>query len=163
MALWEIEAREAVRDTLHRYSQHGDRGESSGLAAQFTLDGVLESKDGGAHRGRTAIASFLASLRIADAGVLGGEADAPLVRHHISNILFLEMSPEKAVVSSYFLRLHRNWPEHWGRYRDVLVPVDDRWLIEHRFVSVDGQMRGNSLSPGEQLFEISDSTASSNQ
>jgi hypothetical protein len=27
--------------------------------------------------------------------------------------------------------------DHWGRYRDVLVLVQDRWLFAHRRVQVD--------------------------
>jgi hypothetical protein len=27
--------------------------------------------------------------------------------------------------------------DHYGRYRDLFVPVGDEWLIRHRFVSTD--------------------------
>ena len=40
-------------------------------------------------------------------------------------------------MASYFTVFTEVGPDHMGRYRDRLVPVGDRWLIAHRFVSVD--------------------------
>jgi hypothetical protein len=68
MELWELVARERIRDTLARYNRSGD-------AQTFREDGWLD-------------------LRGSD-------------------------------------------PVRGLRYRDVSVPVDDDWLIRHRFVSTD--------------------------
>jgi 3-phenylpropionate/cinnamic acid dioxygenase small subunit len=137
--IWELVAREQIRDTLSRYNSFGDRGMSEEYAAQFTEDGVFETRNGIRAEGRDAIASFLRQSVIAGSDRSKPSAERPLVRHHLSNILFLEVEPDRARVSSYFLRLHRDRPEHWGLYRDVLVPTDDSWLIAHRLVSVDGE------------------------
>ena len=41
-------------------------------------------------------------------------------------------------MSSYFLALTNIGVDHWGRYRDVLVPVDGRWLFASREAVADG-------------------------
>jgi hypothetical protein len=41
-------------------------------------------------------------------------------------------------VSSYFAVHTDVGLDHWGRYRDVLVPVSGRWLFAHRSIGVDG-------------------------
>jgi hypothetical protein len=61
------------------------------------------------------------------------------VRHNIANIRFLELTREQALVGCYFTVLTEQGFDHFGRYRDTLVPVGERWLIKHRFVSVDWQ------------------------
>ena len=141
MENWELVAREQIRDTLHRYNYYGDRGKAADLAAQFTEDGVLQTRNGRGGQGRDGITAFISGgssfAPAADTPI----SERPLVRHHLSNTLILEITPERASVVSYFLRLHRSWPEHWGVYRDVLVPAEGRWLIKERFVSTDGEMK----------------------
>ena len=33
--------------------------------------------------------------------------------------------------------------DHWGRYRDRLVPVGERWLLAQRSVKTDGYAPGS--------------------
>jgi hypothetical protein len=141
MEQWELVAREQIRETLHRYNYYGDRGQLHELAAQFTEDGVFEIRGREAVCGRAEIVRLLSpnSTPTFDRGA--PRTQWPLVRHHLSNILFLGITPERATVVSYFLRLHRDWPNHWGIYRDVLVPAEGRWLFARRHVSIDGEMR----------------------
>jgi hypothetical protein len=56
------------------------------------------------------------------------------------------VSPEEATVASYFTVFTEIGLDHMGRYRDRLVPVDDRWLIAHRFVSTDWRAPGSIFS-----------------
>ena len=42
MEMWELVAREQIRDTLARYNWSGDAGRLEGLAETFCVDGVLE-------------------------------------------------------------------------------------------------------------------------
>ena len=70
------------------------------------------------------------------------EAQAPgttrrVVRHNVTNIRFESVSPAEAIVASYFTVFTEVGLDHIGRYHDRLVPVGDRWLIAHRFVSAD--------------------------
>jgi hypothetical protein len=48
-----------------------------------------------------------------------------------------------AVATSYFLAITASGPDHWGRYRDRLRAVDDRWLFAHRQATVDGWAPGS--------------------
>jgi hypothetical protein len=144
--LWELAVREAVRDTIARYNQAGDRGRVDELASQFTLDGTLEIHGGARMQGRTAIAEGLsASARRRSGQAAAGPA--PFIRHHVSSILLYDITPDRAGADSYFAVLTSEGLDHWGRYRDVLVPGDGRWLLAHRLVRVDARRPG-SLFPG---------------
>ena len=60
-----------------------------------------------------------------------------IVRHNVTNIRFTEMTPQQAEVACYFTVFTEIGLDHYGRYRDLFVPVGDHWLIQHRFVSTD--------------------------
>jgi hypothetical protein len=66
------------------------------------------------------------------------------VRHHVSSIRFESVARERVQVSSYFAVHTDVGLDHWGRYRDVMVPVDGRWLFAHRRINVDA-FAANSL------------------
>jgi hypothetical protein len=136
--MWELVARERIRDTLARYNWSGDAGRLDGLAETFCIDGVLEIRGFEPLRGRSEIVRFLS-------GVTGNIADdaaknvpvKPLVRHNVANVSFGELGPDQAQVASYFTVITNIGLDHCGRYRDTLVPVGDTWLIRHRKVSTD--------------------------
>lgn len=132
--MWELVAREQIRDTLARYNWSGDAGRPDGLAETFCADGVLEIRGSEPLRGRTEIAAFLTGV----AGNVAARADArPVVRHNLANVLFTGLTPERAEVSSYFTVVTQIGLDHFGRYRDILVPDAGTWLIRHRKVSTD--------------------------
>jgi hypothetical protein len=132
--MWELAAREQIRDTLARYNWSGDAGRLDGLAETFCTDGVLEIRGFAPLRGRSEIVAFLG-------GVTGDIADKldvnPVVRHNLANVLFTGLTRERANVSSYFTVLTHIGLDHFGRYRDTLVPEGGTWLIKHRKVSTD--------------------------
>jgi hypothetical protein len=132
--MWELAAREQIRDTLARYNWSGDAGRLDGLAETFCTDGVLEIRGFAPLRGRSEIVAFLG-------GVTRDIADKldvnPVVRHYLANVLFTSLTSEQANVSSYFTVLTHIGLDHFGRYRDTLVPEGDTWLIKHRKVSTD--------------------------
>jgi hypothetical protein len=70
-----------------------------------------------------------------------------IVRHNLTNVRFLELTPESARVDSYYTVLTEIGLDHHGRYRDTFVPVGDRWLIGHRFVSTDWRAEGSAMAP----------------
>ncbi len=134
MEIWELTAREQIRDTLARYNWSGDAGRLDGLAETFCTDGVLEIRGGSELRGRSEIVAFLGGVT----GQLASTAAVkPIVRHNLANVLFTAVTPEQADVSSYFTVVTHIGLDHFGRYRDTLVPVGDTWLIKHRKVSTD--------------------------
>jgi hypothetical protein len=149
MELWELSARERIRDTLARYNWSGDALRLDDLAGSFCEDGELELRGAEPVRGRGAIVEFL-----------GGAVDAPnaaastsnvkrIVRHNVTNIRFLHVTPDEARVACYFTVLTEIGLDHYGRYRDVFVPVgseDGDWLIRHRFVSTDWSAPNSTMA-----------------
>jgi hypothetical protein len=169
MELWELAAREACRDTLAQYTHAGDRFLMDEYAAAFCEDGVLEIRGLEPARGRAAIvervggatAAQAARRRAADAKTDGAGGDAPgdqarapgpkrIVRHNVANIRFERVTPDEITVASYFTVFTEIGLDHMGRYRDRLVPVGDRWLIAHRFVSTDWRSPDTTFGRAEQ-------------
>jgi hypothetical protein len=132
--IWELVVRERIRDTLARYNWSGDAGRLDDLADTFCADGVLEIRGFEPVRGRSEIVAFLG-------GVTGNIAVSagvkPIVRHNVANVLFNEVTRDEAQVSCYFTVVTHIGLDHFGRYRDTLVPDGDTWRIKHRKVSTD--------------------------
>jgi len=146
MELWELAARERIRDSLALYTWSGDAFRLDELARAFCVDGVLEIRGQEPVRGRDAIVELLGG------GAAPGGDDARraalketatasgverIVRHNVTNVRFLELTRDQARVASYFTVVTEVGLDHYGRYRDTFVPVAGEWLIQHRFVSVD--------------------------
>jgi len=135
MDAWEVIVRESVRQTLSDYTAATDRFDLRALAACFGPDGVLEFTGG---------AELLTGPAAIDAGLRAAMAPDPTrqgpthVRHHVSSVRFSSVTRESVEVSSYFAVHTDVGLDHWGSYRDVLIPVDARWLFTHRRISVDG-------------------------
>lgn len=134
MEIWELVVRERIRDTLARYNWSGDAGRLDDLADTFCADGVLEIRGFKPLRGRSEIVAFLG-------GVTGNIAVSagvkPIVRHNVANVLFTAVTRDEAQVSCYFTVVTHIGLDHFGRYRDTLVPDGDTWRIKHRKVSTD--------------------------
>jgi hypothetical protein len=133
---WELEIRESVRQTLADYTAATDRFDLRSLGSCFAPEGVLEFTGG---------AAPLTGPAEIEAG-LGSALNTPPdpakrkpthVRHHVSSIRFGSVAADRVEVSSYFAVHTDIGLDHWGRYRDVLMPVDGRWLFAHRRISVD--------------------------
>ena len=134
MEMWELVAREQIRDTLARYNWSGDAGRIDGLAETFCADGVLEVRGLAPLRGRSEIGAFLGKVT----GDVAADVDVKrIVRHNVANVLFTELTGDQAHVSSYFTVVTHIGLDHFGRYRDIMVPEGDTWLIKHRKVSTD--------------------------
>ncbi|OBJ08451.1 nuclear transport factor 2 family protein [Mycobacterium sp. 1465703.0] len=143
MEMWELVARERIRDTLARYNWSGDVGRLDGLAETFCADGVLEIRGFEPLRGRSEIADFLGGVT----GKVAADADVkPIVRHNVANVLFTEVAPGHAQVQSYFTVVTHIGLDHYGRYRDLLVPQGDTWLIKHRKVSTDWAVPDSAMA-----------------
>lgn len=142
MELWELTARERVRDTVATYAHCADSGRFDELVALFADDGVLEAHGEEPHRGRAAILAFLAGVSTD----LAETSEQRLIRHYTSNLRIDVVSPAEARAACYFLVVTERGVDHWGRYRDRLAPApgpgDDRWLFAHRFVRTDGVVPG---------------------
>ena len=140
MEVWELAAREEIRETLARYHHFGDSGKFVEMAALFAVDGVLEVRGiGGAlAEGHAAIRGFF--------GGVGSDvvttAPPGRMQHHVTSVRIDVESRDAASGFAYFTVMTGAGVDHWGRYRDRFVPVGERWLFAHRRVDTDG------LTPG---------------
>jgi SnoaL-like domain len=141
--MWELVAREHIRDTLARYNWAGDAGRLSELAETFCADGVLEIRGAQPLRGRSEIVAFLGDVT----GKIAVSADIkPIVRHNVANVLFTDVTKAEAHVSCYFTVVTHIGLDHIGRYRDTFVPGGDTWLIAHRKVSTDWSAPNSAMA-----------------
>jgi SnoaL-like domain len=153
MEIWELVARERIRDSLARYNWAGDALRLEEMLGAFCPDGALEVRGDEPRRGRQAILEYLGGVA---PGARPVATDAPpgpkrIVRHNLTNVRFLELTPERARVASYFTVVTEIGLDHYGRYRDVFVPVGDEWLIEHRFVSTDWRAPDSTMASQESI------------
>jgi len=139
MELWELAAREQIRETVARYAHLVDRGRIDELVLLFAEDGTLEAGDRPPARGRAAIRAFFTDT----AARLASASTRRLIRHHVSNLVIEVSGPESASAESYFLALAEGGVDHWGRYRDRLVRREGRWLFQHRRARADGHAPGS--------------------
>jgi hypothetical protein len=146
MELWELSARERIRDSLARYNWSGDAMRLPELAESFCEDGELELRGGTPVQGRAAIVEFLGGAVASPNAVAQESGVRRIVRHNVTNIRFTEMTPQQARVACYFTVFTEIGLDHYGRYRDVFVPVGDEWLIRHRFVSTDWHAPNSTMA-----------------
>jgi hypothetical protein len=133
--IWELSIRESVRQTLADYTAGTDHNRLDDIAACFAPDGVLVFSGGEPLVGPAAIVAGLG----AQAGRFAkGPVPLTHVRHHVSSVRFGSVTPDRVEVSSYFLAITNIGVDHWGRYRDVLVPVNGRWLFASREAIAEG-------------------------
>lgn len=141
----ELLAREAIRDTMARYTLAGDRLRVDDFVAVFTEDAVLASEgvedaDVFRHEGRPAIRRWIAgwSNRRTD------KSAPTFVRHHLSTSLVEMTSAETAKARTYWVAYTNIGPDHCGQYLDVFRKTAGSWLLAERKVRLDWRA-GNSL------------------
>ncbi|MBF6207380.1 nuclear transport factor 2 family protein [Streptomyces gardneri] len=132
----DLAARESVRGTITRYAIAGDRGRLDELAACFTPEGTLEVHSAWTATGRDEIVTRLAANQ-RDRGT--AEIPGFFIRHFVINIDFELVTDTEIRTAAYFQVLGPQGLDHWGRYRDVLVPHEGRWRFRHRLVRVDAR------------------------
>ena len=139
MELWELVARETIRDTLARYNHAGDSGRFDAMIECFTHDGALNVVGGAAYRGHHELLAFFS-------GVSDSTNDAArftVLRHAVSNVLIEVESESTARSRAYFHVLTDIGLDHWGSYRDEFTNVNGRWLISKRSVKTDAYAPGS--------------------
>ena len=136
METWELLARECIRDTVARYNHAGDTGRFDAMVECFTPDGELVVVGGETLHGQVELRSFFS-------GVGGAAPVFAYLRHCVTNLLIDVDDPRGATAASYFQVITDIGLDHWGRYRDRLAPVGDRWLLVQRSVKTDGYAPGS--------------------
>jgi 3-phenylpropionate/cinnamic acid dioxygenase small subunit len=133
-----LESEQAIRETMVRYAQTLDYGDSAGWAACYTADGVFDVRRRGEplfrHEGSQALAAF------AD-----GHTSAPAVYHkHVLGLPSITLSEDgkSATASTYFMMVHES-PDGpqvlvFGRYLDEFARSEDAgWQLAERVVDME--------------------------
>jgi 3-phenylpropionate/cinnamic acid dioxygenase small subunit len=157
MELWELVARESIRDLVARYNANGDAGRFEQVLEVFADDAVMElvTEAGQVRRyeGTAEIATIFSGTKAAwDARAAEG-ADtgatpegSPPTRFHVRHVVGTHQidleDRANARGRSYFVVLMPHGLDHWGRYIDRYGVRDGRWLITSRRAVSDGRTRG---------------------
>ncbi len=143
MELWELVARESVRDLVARYNANADAGRFDQVLECFSPDAVMEL-DGRPFRGheeiRTIFTGAADRLRRASEGPV-------LVRHHTSTLQIDVTGPGDVSSRCYYQVLSERGLDHWGRYLDRYGMSGGRWCFVHRREFLDGSVPGSWTRP----------------
>ena len=146
MELWELTARESIRDLVARYNANGDTGRFDQLLELFAPDAVMETSDEtGAKdvkRGREQIRTIFTGA----AGRFGAIPNFTYLRHSTTTLQIDLIDQTHAKSRCYFSVLMDHGLDHWGRYIDEFKVVDGKWLFSSRKVTTDRQTEGHSRS-----------------
>jgi ketosteroid isomerase-like protein len=134
--MWELVARESIRDLIARYNANGDSGRFDDVLALFADDAVMDA-GGTAYIGKAGIRSLF------DGTAAGFDGGPRGLRHFTATSQIDLASPERATARSYYQVLLGDGLDHWGRYLDEFSVVDGRWLFTRRRVTVDGTVPGS--------------------
>jgi hypothetical protein len=151
MELWELVARESIRDLIARWNYNGDARRMDEMVLVLAPDVEFRAVDGDVLQGRAAVLEFLTGVRDGKDGSNAGDprpapndgrylpaGTSPSIRHFTSNPRITFESETRAQVRTYYAVLSSFGLDHWGRYIDEFGVVDGEWLITKRVVTTDG-------------------------
>ena len=144
MELWELVARESIRDLVARYNSTGDSGRFAETLALFTDDAVIERPDA-RFEGLAEIEGQFQGAAT-DLSHLAGPDGRMYLRHFTSSHQIDLVDEHHATGRCYYQVLLPMGLDHWGRYVDRYVERDGRWLFSHRKVTIDGHHPGGMAS-----------------
>jgi hypothetical protein len=134
MEIWELVARESVRDLVQRYNANGDSGRFDPLLELFAEDASMDVM-GSVYRGHREIREFFEGVARGTGTQKGQKAS--FIRHFTSTHQIDVISENEARGRCYYAVLTDNGLDHWGRYVDEYRKVDGEWRFWKRKVSVD--------------------------
>jgi uncharacterized protein (TIGR02246 family) len=140
MDLWELEARESIRDLVARYNANGDSGRIDPMAELFADEAVMTIAPDTQHEGRKAIHAFFSGVA---AGTRGGDGGVKFIRHYTATHQIDVLSPGEARGRCYYVVLTDRGVDHWGRYIDEYRRIDGRWQFWRRTCTTDGRAEGS--------------------
>jgi 3-phenylpropionate/cinnamic acid dioxygenase small subunit len=147
MEVWELLAREGIRDLVARYNANGDAGRFAQVLALFAPDATMELVDRAGevqrYEGHEAIATIFTGTKDRwDAAATTGDGhETPHhVRHFVSTHQIDLEDRTHATGRSYFAVLMAHGLDHWGRYLDRYEERDGRWLFTLRRALPDGRL-----------------------
>lgn len=149
MELWELVARESIRDRIARWNANGDAGRFAEMVQVLAPDAEFQAVGSPVIRGRDAVLAYLSGVRDENPGNAPADGTLstgrylppggrPSIRHHTSTIQIALTSEKTARVRSYYFVLSSFGLDHWGRYLDDFGVVDGAWLITKRTATSEG-------------------------
>ena len=147
MELWELVARESIRDRIARWNSNGDAGRMAEMVKVLAPDVEFSIRDGEVMRGRDEVLQSLLGVRSAKSpsdtapaatGRYLPPGKRPSIRHYTSTSTIDFESDTHARVRTYYAVLSSFGLDHWGRYLDEFGVVDGEWLITRRTVTTEG-------------------------
>jgi len=143
MEMWEIEARECIRDLVARYNANGDSGRIEQMMELFAKDAVMLIPPDAEYIGRDAIAAALGTVaKGTQNDAQQDEGAVRFIRHFTATHQIDVLDRDNARGRCYFAVLTEDGLDHWGRYRDRYRCIDGRWLFQERTVTLDGAIEG---------------------
>jgi len=143
MELWELMAREGIRDLVSRYNSNGDTGRLAQVFELFAPDATMQiGGDGGearTYRGIEEIKTIFTGAVETFRETAGKRAQPGYVRHCIATHQIDLVDEEHAKGRCYFFVIRANGLDHWGRYLDDYEARDGRWLFSYRKVTTEGR------------------------
>jgi 3-phenylpropionate/cinnamic acid dioxygenase small subunit len=144
--LWELVARESIRDLVARYNANGDSGRFEQMLALFADDGVMElvAADGEVRRfeGVEEIATIFIGTKAGWDDAAAGTQARHHIRHFVATHQIDLVDTTHATGRSYYAVIMEHGLDHWGRYIDDYVERDGRWRIARRRALSDGKTPG---------------------
>jgi hypothetical protein len=147
MELWELVARESIRDRIARWNANGDAGRFDQMVMVLARDVEFQAAGADVLHSRDEVLAFLGGIGDRRAGESRAprpngryvpEGGRPSLRHYTSTIQIDFESETCAHVRSYYAVLSSYGLDHWGRYLDEFHPVDGEWLITKRTITTEG-------------------------
>jgi SnoaL-like protein len=140
MEMWELVARESIRDRIARWNAKGDAGKLTEMVEVLAPDVEFQAANSPVLHGRDAVLAFLGSVHEegASTGRYLPQGARPSIRHFTGTTQIDFTSQTTATVRTYYAVLSSFGLDHWGRYLDEFSLVDGSWLISRRTVTTDG-------------------------
>lgn len=149
MELWELVARESIRDLVARYNANGDTGRFEQVLELFAPDAVMEVP-GAVYEGVSGIRTLFTGTQqnVKSMAQPGGRV---YLRHSTSTLQIDLVDATHAKGRCYYHVIMPHGLDHWGRYVDEYEMRDGRWVFTRRKVTMDGYVPGGmgAASVGE--------------
>lgn len=145
MELWELDARESIRDLVTRYNSNGDSGRFEQVMALFAPDAVMETGSGGdgearTYRGIEEIRTIFTGAKDHFGAGFERKGTPAYLRHCVFTHQIDIVDRTHATGRCYFQVLMAHGLDHWGRYFDEYEQRDGRWVFTRRKVTTDGRV-----------------------
>lgn len=150
MEMWELVARESIRNLVARYNSNGDSGRFAEVLELFADDAVMETLDE-VHTGIDEIKTIFTGTRDRFGKFGAAQGKAFYMRHCTATHQIDLLSPTEAKGRCYYHVFMPHGVDHWGRYIDEYGVRDGQWRFTRRKVTMDGYVPGGfgAASVGE--------------